>query len=188
MVTFAAMSEGVFCVDKAMKRRIIFLLLALSAVFAMGCGSDGNEGYDPNADANAQLDEALAMAQQRGKNVVVQVGGSWCPWCVRLHKLLTSDAELRGRMENDYVWVQVYYGKDNANASAISRLGDLKGYGYPVLVVLSPNGEVLHRQNTGELEEGEGYSKARLLAFMDQHKELKVVGKEAVPVEKAVAE
>lgn len=42
----------------------------------------------------------------------------------------------------------------------------------PVLVVLSPVGEVVHIQNTGELEEGEGYSKARVLEFLDRYAEV----------------
>lgn len=146
--------------------------LAMVSLLVFGCTQRGDAGYDPNADANAQLDAALEQAKQKGQNVLVQVGGSWCPWCVRLHKLFMQDAELRARLDEDYVWVQIYYGRDNENASVLSRLGDLKGYGYPVLVVVSSGGEVLHIQNTGDLEEGEGYNREKVLSFLQHYKDV----------------
>ena len=155
-----------------MKRVKMVFVCALALWLVAGCGGAGNAGYDPKADAVAQIDSAISEAKERGKHVVLQVGGSWCPWCVRLHKFLTDDMELRRRVTEDYVWVQIYYGKENKNEKALSRLGDLRGYGVPVLVVLSPVGEVVHIQNTGELEEGEGYSKARVLEFLDRYAEV----------------
>lgn len=171
-----------------MKTRVKLLFLAIVAVLAVSCGQRGDAGYDPKADANAQLDAALEAAQQRGKNALVQVGGSWCPWCVRLHRLFESDSELRTRLREDYVWVQVYYGRDNENASALSRLGDLKGYGYPVLVVVSPTGQVLHVQNTGELEEGEGYNREKVLSFLQQYKDVPAAEGAEAQASDAVAE
>ena len=159
-----------------MKRVKMVFVCALALWLVAGCGGAGNAGYDPKADAVAQIDSAISEAKERGKNVVLQVGGSWCPWCVRLHKFLTDDTELRRRVTEDYVWVQIYYGKENKNEKALSGLGDLRGYGVPVLVVLSPEGEVVHIQNTGELEEGEGYSKARVLEFLDRYAKVPTLG------------
>ena len=159
-----------------MKRVRIVFVCVLGLWLVAGCGRVGNAGYDAKADAVAQIDSAISEAKERGKNVVLQVGGSWCPWCVRLHKFLTDDMELRRRVTEDYVWVQIYYGKENKNEKALSRLGDLRGYGVPVLVVLSPEGKVVHIQNTGELEEGEGYSKARVLEFLDRYAEVPMPG------------
>lgn len=161
------------------RERCNFLVLPLLAMLMVSCASGGDAGYDPKADANAQLDAAFEMARQRGKNVLVQVGGGWCPWCVRLHSLFERDVELHERVYEDYVWVQIYYGRDNENASALSRLGDLKGYGYPVLVVVSPSGRVVHVQNTGDLEEGKGYNRAKVLAFLDRFKDGLTGGAEA---------
>lgn len=166
-----------------MRRQGKILFLAVLAAFMVGCAERGNSGYDPQADANAQLDAAFEEAQRSGKNVLVQVGGSWCPWCVRLHALFEDDAELRGRLREDYVWVQIYYGRDNKNESALSRLGDLSGYGYPVLVVASPSGRVLHVQNTGELEEGEGYSREKIVAFLEQYRGVLAEGDAELAVE-----
>lgn len=160
---------SVFCSEEMRVKGVFILLGFVAVLLASGCKSGGNAGYDPAADANAQLDAALAEAQRRGKNVLVQVGGSWCPWCVRLHDLFTRDEQLRGRLAENYVWVQLYYGRENKNESALARLGDLSGYGYPVLVVLSREGAVLHVQNTGELEEGQGYSREKVKAFLDSY-------------------
>ena len=31
------------------------------------------------------LQQAIQLAGQENKHVLVQVGGNWCPWCVKLH-------------------------------------------------------------------------------------------------------
>ena len=39
--------------------------------------------YDENIDAMEQIDRALDQARESGRFVICQVGGNWCPWCLR---------------------------------------------------------------------------------------------------------
>ncbi len=48
------------------------------------------------------------------------------------------------------------------------RLGNAARFGFPVLVVLRADGTVLHIQNSAYLEEGEGYSRSKVLQFFQQ--------------------
>lgn len=151
-----------------MIRKRLFFVLALFASVLFGCQSDP-VGYNKEADAMAALDKAVQEAQNRQCNVLVQVGGEWCGYCVRLNQFLNQDAELLKILKEQYVWLHVYYGKDNKNEEAIARLGDPTGYGFPVIVLLSPDGEVIHTQSTGIFEVNErGYSREKLLAFFKE--------------------
>ena len=50
--------------------------------------------YDEEADAMAQIDQALEEARESGRFVICQVGGNWCPWCLRFAKFITDDEEI----------------------------------------------------------------------------------------------
>jgi hypothetical protein len=52
------------------------------------------------------------------------------------------------------------------NADVNARYGTPTAHGIPVLVVLDADGKQLTTKDTGELEEGEGHSPARILAFL----------------------
>ena len=56
--------------------------------------------------------------------------------------------------------------KANAQAEAmLKRLGNPSRFGYPVFVVLNSKGDVLHIQDSSFLEEGQGYSKDKVIRF-----------------------
>ncbi len=39
--------------------------------------------YNPDLDGMEQIDQAIKTASTAGKHVLVQVGGNWCPWCIK---------------------------------------------------------------------------------------------------------
>ena len=43
-------------------------------------GFSQNLVYNPTADAQTEIQKAVAQAKAEGKNVFIQVGGNWCPW------------------------------------------------------------------------------------------------------------
>ena len=54
--------------------------------------------YDPSADAALELRAALASAAATGRHVLLQIGGNWCPWCVKLDKLFKPGDSIRVRV------------------------------------------------------------------------------------------
>ena len=52
------------------------------------------------------------------------------------------------------------------NAALNERMGNPISHGIPVLVVLDSNGKQLVTKDSGELEEGEGHSPEKILAFL----------------------
>lgn len=124
--------------------------------------------YNPDADARADIAKAVDAAKKSGKHVLIQVGGNWCPWCIRLHQFLKEDKQLDSALNADYIFILVNYEKKNWNKEVMQSLGFPQRFGFPVLVVLDANGHRIHTQNTAYLEEGEGYSKKKLMEFFRQ--------------------
>lgn len=124
--------------------------------------------YNPDADAKAAIAQAVVDAQKSGKHVLIQVGGNWCPWCIRLHQFIKEDKQLDSALNADYIFILVNYEKKNWNKEVMQSLGFPQRFGFPVLVVLDADGNRIHTQNTAYLEEGEGYSKKKLMEFFRQ--------------------
>lgn len=165
-------------------KRISKLLcfLAVAAFFSCGNSNEKNDNpesnqmvaepvtetqtpvYDDDADPMSQLDEALNKAQNEGKHVIVQVGGNWCPWCLRFADFITKNADINAIVNNAFVYVHVNVyridenGKRNVNEDAMARIGNPMRFGYPVLVVLDADGNVLHIQDSAMLEDGQSYN------------------------------
>jgi len=122
--------------------------------------------YNPKADAMRDLNNAIAKAKVENKNVFVQIGGNWCPWCVMMHKFYTSDTLVDSVMKSDYVTVLVNYSRENKNSEVMKRFGFPQRFGFPVIVILDGEGNVLHIQNTAYLEEGRGYNEKKFVEFL----------------------
>ena len=121
--------------------------------------------YDEKADAMSQIDQALDEARESGRFVICQVGGNWCPWCLRVAKFITEDEEIANVVKENFVYIHVNTSKANKNEEALRRLGNPGRFGYPVLVILDDEGRVMHIQNSSYLEEGNSYNHKKVLEF-----------------------
>jgi hypothetical protein len=52
------------------------------------------------------------------------------------------------------------------NADLVARYGNPTSHGIPVLVVLDSDGKQLTTKDTGDLEDGEGHSPAKIREFL----------------------
>ena len=121
--------------------------------------------YDEKADAMSQIDQALDEARESGRFVICQVGGNWCPWCLRFAKFTTEDEEIANVVKENFVYIHVNTSKANKNEEALRRLGNPGRFGYPVFVILDDEGRVMHIQNSSYLEEGNSYNHKKVLEF-----------------------
>lgn len=122
--------------------------------------------YNPNADARADIDAAVARANQSKKHVFIQVGGNWCPWCIAFHQLVDSTPELKSYLNDKYETVLVNWSKENKNEAVLASLNYPGRFGYPVFVILDGKGKVLHIENSAYLEEGKGHSVKKVTDFL----------------------
>ncbi len=123
--------------------------------------------YNVNANAKTDLNNALDKAKNEGKNVLIQVGGNWCKWCIKFHEFVKNDKQIDSLINADYVFILINYSKENKNPEMMKQLEYPQRFGFPVLVVLDSNGKRLHTQDSGFLESGnDSYSREKILTFL----------------------
>ena len=115
----------------------------------------------------SQIEDALSLAKQTNRYVLCQVGGNWCPWCIRFAQFATTDSVIAPLIEKEFVYIHVNYSKENKNLAAMRYLGNPGRFGFPVFVVLDMEGKPIHIQESESLEEGKGYSRKRVEKFLN---------------------
>ncbi|MCX6242346.1 MAG: thioredoxin family protein [Bacteroidetes bacterium] len=112
--------------------------------------------YNENQDARADIKKAIAQAQKENKNVMMQFGGNWCPWCMRFHALVTSYPKLDSLMKANYVYVliNVPSAKDKAKRdyTLFAEYQYPNRFGFPVFVILDSKGQRLNTVDSDGFE------------------------------------
>jgi thiol:disulfide interchange protein len=147
-------------------QQVILITILSLAVALPAISQEAVSVYNPSADAKVELTAAIQRAKDQNKHVLVQVGGNWCPWCIRLHGFFKSEARVDSILNKDYVFVLVNYSKENKNPEVLASLGYPQRFGFPVLLVLDQNGQRLHTQDTGLLELDKGYDPEKVARFL----------------------
>lgn len=154
-------------------KKIITLLVALTAVVSLYAQTPLKKVYDETINPLEQIDEAIKKAKAEGKYVVCQVGGNWCPWCLKFADFISNDSTITKIIDDNFVYIHVNYNPrkslgDDALQNAkqlLERLGHPERFGFPVFVVLNENGTPIHTQDSVFLEEGKGYNREKCIRF-----------------------
>lgn len=157
-----------------MKKVLLFAAVALMCSFSVGAQSNLKKVYDETANPMQQIDQAVSKAAKSDKNVICQLGGNWCRWCLMFADYITKDTEISQFIDENYVYIHVNYNprdradqaKAKQNADLLKRLNNAGRFGYPVLVVLNPEGKVIHIQDSSFLEQDNGYNKDKVMRFL----------------------
>jgi thiol:disulfide interchange protein len=121
--------------------------------------------YDTTAKGTNQIADALVAAKKDGRRVLLEFGANWCIWCHRLHDLCETDPDIAEKLKSGYVVVLIDVNGSH-NSDVVAKYGQPTRFGLPVIVVLDADGKQLVTENTGELEEGNGHSPQKVLAFL----------------------
>lgn len=155
------------------------LLLAFAIAFiSFGGNAQIKQIYDESINPLFQLEDAIDDADQDGKYVLVQLGGNWCKWCIRLAKFIENDPELKETVNAYFEYIHVNYNPRDVEADnkkeiysqLLQRLGNPTRFGFPVLIVLDGEGKVIHTQDSALLESGDSYDKDKVLRFLNMWK------------------
>ena len=144
---------------------IIILFIQLISLF---CYSQENNLYNPQLDGKLQIKQAIELAQKNNKHVLIQVGGNWCPWCIRFHKFLNEVPKIDSLVQSSYIYVPLNYSRENKNEESLKLLEFPQRFGFPVLVILDQNGKRIHTQNSALLEKEQSYDTTKVFQFL-QH-------------------
>ena len=154
-----------------MKRILTIVVLAVALLATVANAQEQTalkKVYNEDINPLEQIDQAVAQAQAEGKFVICQVGGNWCPWCLRFAEFITTDSTINAVVEENFVYIHVNYHPRKStewSAAMMKRLNNPERFNFPVFVVLDEQGNVLHIQDSSYLEEGNGYNKEKVLRF-----------------------
>jgi len=157
---------------KRMKGTIIALITVFFSL-AANAQTGLKKVYDESINPIEQIDQAVVKAKSEGKFVVCQVGGNWCPWCLRFADFITNDTTVSKVISDNFVYAHVNYNPRKSGgelqqqqaAALMKRLDNCGRFGFPVFVVIDDSGNVIHIQDSSFLEEGQGYNQEKVLRF-----------------------
>lgn len=145
-----------------MNKVSVFIISALISLTIMA----QQKPYNEDIDAVSQINKAVFQAKNENKYVLIQVGGNWCPWCLKFIEFAQADSLISSIINNNYIYIHVNWSKNNKNEKAMTLLENPARFGFPVFVILDENGKRIHTQNSAYLEEDKGYSKRKVADFL----------------------
>ena len=154
-------------------KRITLVLLALLMAITIEAQTSLKKVYDEDINPIEQIDKALVKAKSEGKFVICQVGGNWCPWCLRFADFITNDTAISKVIAENFEYIHVNYNPRKSEGeeklqqakALMKRLNNCGRFGFPVFVVLDEGGKVIHIQDSSFLEEGQGYNQEKVMRF-----------------------
>ena len=156
-----------------MMKKLILLLLVVCFTQTMEAQTALKKVYNEDINPIEQIDQTIVKAKSEGKYIICQVGGNWCPWCLKFADFITNDTTISKVIADNFEYIHVNYNprksqgeeKLEQGKALMQRLNNAGRFGYPVFVVLDENGKILHIQDSSFLEEGEGYNQEKVLRF-----------------------
>ena len=150
----------------------LLLLMSASSIQAFQEATDNSsvlpvysQAYDVKRKPNADGRDALKLAKETNRKVLIEVGGDWCSWCHILDRFIKGHPELELRLHQTFVVLKVNISDENDNAEFMAAFPPAKGY--PHMYITDNNGNILHSQDTAEFRENKKYSEKRFMAFLD---------------------
>lgn len=154
-------------------RKVIIILIAVLFSLSADAQTGLKKVYNEDINPIEQIEQTVAKAKSGGKFVVCQVGGNWCPWCLRFADFITKDASISKVINENFEYIHVNYNPSKSQGeekmeqgrALMKRLDNCGRFGFPVFVVLNEEGKVIHIQDSSFLEEGQSYNQEKVLRF-----------------------
>ena len=51
--------------------------------------------------------------EKNNKHIFLQIGGNWCPWCIKFHNFVEADSEIKNFFGDNFEVVKVNYDREN---------------------------------------------------------------------------
>ena len=142
---------------------IACLLLTASYVFS----EDVHLPYDESANAEIDLANAIAEANNKDKHILIEMGANWCPDCRTLGRYFQR-ADIKAWLDERFIVVAVDVGEWDKNLDIAERYGNPISEGIPSLVVLDSNGVMQFATLAGELASAREISGDDLIEWLNE--------------------
>ncbi len=151
----------------------ILLFILVGVGFAKDTETESGP-YDPNANIDQKIEQALQQAQKNEQHILLVFGANWCPWCRALHDLMENNKKVNNYLDEHYQVVLIDVGRKDNNMDFNQKYGNPIKLGLPALVVLDEKGKRLVVQETASLEtndtEEKGHDVTKVLNFLKKYR------------------
>ena len=125
-------------------------------------------GYNPKSDAFADGRNAIQLATETHRKILIEVGGDWCVWCHKLDRFLHANPDIQQQLHDTFVMLKINVSEANDNAEFLKAFP--RPLGYPHMYITDYNGKILWSQDTAEFLQNGKYSRGQLLTFIQKWK------------------
>ncbi|PKG84928.1 thioredoxin family protein [Colwellia sp. 75C3] len=122
--------------------------------------------YDDQRDPFKDAAAALALAKESNRQVLIEIGGSWCSWCHKMDSFLAKNPDVYKALHSQYVLLKISVSDSNENHDFMKSLPPVLGY--PHMYVSTAQGKMILSKDTAELLAGNNYSKSQWLNFLTE--------------------
>jgi thioredoxin-related protein len=126
-----------------------YILISLLAFVALTCNSATGQQTENEP---ITLEEALRIAPDTGKKILVDVYAEWCPYCQRMHSDVYKNDEVLDAISEHFIWVKInvesenlvsYHGTEMTEAQFARAL---ENESVPTTYFLDGEGSILGKQ------------------------------------------
>jgi len=125
--------------------------------------------YVPGLNAHTELADALKLASQQHKRVLVVFGANWCYDCHVLD-MAFHRADVAAVLKPNFEVVHVDVGQGEKNQDMMQLYHVPMAKGIPAIAVLGSDGKLLYSQQGGEFEKARVLGPEDVLAFLNKWK------------------
>ena len=143
--------------------RALLIVVLIAASYA---ASAADSLYNPRANARKDIAKAVAKAKAQNKYVLIQAGGNWCGWCIEFNRFVANDSTLSSIIQTNFIVYHLNYSPENKNAEIFKEYNFPNRFGFPVFLILTGEGNLIHTQNSSYLELAKSYDTAKVKEFL----------------------
>jgi len=125
--------------------------------------------YVPGLNAHAEIAQAVKLAQQQHKRVLVVFGANWCYDCHVLD-LAFQRPDVAAVLKPNFEVVHVDVGQGEKNQDIMQQYRVPMAKGIPAIAVLDADGKLLYSQQGGEFEKARVLGPEDVIGFLNKWK------------------
>ena len=124
--------------------------------------------YNPYANVQKDITEAVTKAKTENKHVLIQIGANWCVQCYRFNAMLHTDSVLKKIIKENYVLYHLNYSEQKQTLDHLKKMGVPLPISFPTFVILDNNGNTIYTEKAEFFKKGNGYDYEKIAAFLNQ--------------------
>ena len=126
--------------------------------------------YPKDADARAEIQEAVTKAKKDSQRVILVFGANWCYDCHVLDQAF-HQTDVASLLKKNYQVVHVDIGEDGKKNNDLAAQYEVPlKKGIPALAILDPDGKLLYSQKNGEWESARSMDPDDIIPFLKKWK------------------